>query len=234
MKAEDRELLTTIIVNLLTSLKRLNEGGLDDLARWLDMADRPRLIVIDTLACVRPTRSSKDNSYDTDYASLQPLQEMAGSRNVGIVIVHHVRKMESDDPLDTVSGTTGLTGAADSILVLNRDSQGVTLYGRGRDIDEIETAMSFDRTTGQWSMLGNASEVRRSDERKVIAEVIGNADEPISPAEIAATLGLPTNNVKQLLFKMAKNGEVEKTGRGKYVTSYRPPNLDNSITNGAA
>ena len=119
--------------------------------------------------------------------------------------------------------------------MLNRDSQGVTLYGRGRDIYDVETAMSLDRTSGQWSMLGDATDVRRSDERKVIAEVIGNAEEPISPAEIAATLGLPTNNVKQLLFKMAKNGEVEKAGRGNYVTtSYGPPNLDNPITNGAA
>src|SRR5262249_5959607 len=132
----------------------------------------------------------------------------------------------------TVSGTTGLTGAADSVLVLNRDSQGVTLYGRGRDIDEIATAMSFEGTTGHWSILGNASEVRRSDERKVIGEVIRLSGEPMSPTEIADALGLPPNNVKQLLFKMTKNGEVQKVGRGKYRSSVTPDNHDNPITNG--
>jgi hypothetical protein len=62
--------------------------------------------------------------------------------------------MDADDPLDTVSGTLGFTGAADSVLVLNRDSQGVTFYGRGRDIEEIETAVQFDRELCRWNILG--------------------------------------------------------------------------------
>ena len=200
-------------LDLLTSLKRLNEGGLDDLAHWADIAERPRLIVIDTFACVRPARSSKDNSYDTDYAALSPLQIFAGERNLAVVVVHHVRKMDSDDPLDTVSGTTGLTGAADSILVLNRDSQGVTLYGRGRDIDEIETAMSFDRTTGQWSMLGPVSEVRKSDERKAITDALAKHG-TISISDLVSATGMDRNNVDQLIFKMAGKGEVVRPKRG--------------------
>jgi hypothetical protein len=35
-----------------------------------------------------------------------------------IVVIDHVGKMEADDPLDMVSGKNGLTGAADTILVL--------------------------------------------------------------------------------------------------------------------
>ena len=42
-------------------------------------------------------------------------------------------------------------GAADAVLVLSRDAKGTTLYGRGRDIEEIETAMRFDG--GRWSVL---------------------------------------------------------------------------------
>ena len=60
------------------------------------------------------------------------------------------------------------TGAADTVLVLARDAQGTTLYGRGRDIEEVETAMTFDRTTGLWTVLGAASDVRRSDQRQII------------------------------------------------------------------
>jgi hypothetical protein len=81
------------------------------------------------------------------------------------MIVHHTRKAEAEDAFDAVSGSTGLTGAADATLVLSRDSKGTTLYGRGRDLDEFEVAVSFDRTTGQWSLLGSAAKVRRSDER---------------------------------------------------------------------
>ena len=48
--------------------------------------------------------------------------------------------MAADDPLEAVSGTNGVTGAADAVLVLNRGAKGTTLYGRGRDIEDIETA----------------------------------------------------------------------------------------------
>jgi hypothetical protein len=47
--------------------------------------------------------------------------------------------MAADDALDAVAGSTGITGAADTFRVLPRNSQGVTLYGRGRDVEEIET-----------------------------------------------------------------------------------------------
>jgi hypothetical protein len=59
------------------------------------------------------------------------------------------------DPFDAVSGTTGLTAAPDTVLILSRSSQGTTLYARGRDIEEIDMAASFDSVTGQWVTLGN-------------------------------------------------------------------------------
>jgi hypothetical protein len=126
-------------------------------------------------------------------------------------------KLEADDPLDTVSGTTGLTGAADTVLVLKRDSAGVVLYGRGRDIEEIETALQFDRTTGRWVVLGAASEVRRSDERAAIVNALAQAGRELSPREIADVTGLSHDSVRHLVVRLAGGGEIGKTARGKYV-----------------
>lgn len=204
-------------LDLMTKCRRLNEGGIEDLAQWVEQTEMPRLIVLDTLACVRPVRTSKDAAYDADYAALSPLQKMAGERNIAIVVVHHVRKLESEDPLDTISGTTGLTGATDSALVLSRDGQGATLYGRGRDIDEIETAMHFDKTTGRWSILGAAAEVRKSDGRKSITDALAASKDPMGPSDIATATGMKNDNVRFLLGKMATAGEIEKVGRGRYI-----------------
>ncbi len=154
--------------SLTTQMQRLDEGGLDDISAWVQSSKSPRLVIIDTLAPVRPPRRGRDNAYDCDYAALSALQQLASDLAVAIVVVHHASKRESEEPLDTVSGTTGLTAAADTVLVLNRDSEGVTLYGRGRDIDELETALSFDKTSGRWTVLGAAAEVRRSSERSKI------------------------------------------------------------------
>jgi hypothetical protein len=73
------------------------------------------------------------------------------------VVVHHLSKRQDyDDHLDAVSSSTGFTGAADTILILANGPQGPTLYGKGRDIEEIETALRFHRARGLWTALGEA------------------------------------------------------------------------------
>jgi len=201
-------------LHFATQVKRLDDGLVDDLRNWIE-AHRAKLVIIDTFAGVRP--HSRREGYDADYAALSPLQEMAGQMGIAILVIHHLRKMLGDDPFDMISGTTGLTGAVDTAFVLNRGKQGVTLYGRGREIEEMEQAVEF--VGGKWKLLGDASEVRRSDERNAILEAIENADEPMGPKEIGDALGKPENNIKQLLFKMLKDGEVKKLSRGRYCAA---------------
>lgn len=198
-------------LHFATQVKRLDAGLVDDLRVWIK-ANRAKLIIIDTFAGVRP-RGGREG-YDADYAALSPLQTMAGQLGVSILVIHHLRKMLGDDPFDMISGTTGLTGAVDAAFVLSRGKQGVTLYGRGREIEEMEQAVEF--VDGRWKLLGDAAVVRRSEERNAILDILENAEEPIGPKEIADALGKPENNIKQLLFKMQKDGEIRKEGRGQY------------------
>ena len=202
-----------------TQMKKLDDGGLDDLEDWI-AEHQPKLIIIDTLACVRPTSKSKKQKakskqeYDADYAALSPLQKLAGEHGIAIIVIHHLRKMSGDDPLDMVSGTTGLTGAVDNVLVLDRKSDGATLYGRGREMDDIDIAVELD--DGLWRILGDTETVRISDERRAVLEVLRNADEALGPKDIAEALDWPQENVRQLLKSMATDGDVQKLKRGKY------------------
>ena len=199
------------------SMKRLDKGGLDELRTWASSVPLPRLAVIDTFTKVRPSRDKNETPYDADYRAMSLLQELATEIGIAIVAIHHQRKLESDDPLDTASGSTGLTGAADSVLVLGRDGQGITLNGRGRDIDDIEVALSFDKTTGRWSILGDAQEVRRSESRAKILAALKTAPEPMTPAEIAIMTGIERNTVDAQLHRMMKAGEVLSRTRGRYA-----------------
>jgi RecA-family ATPase len=101
--------------------------------------ERPVLIVIDTLEKFRPAAKTNAAAYSTDYLAISGLHKLAHAREIAIVVIHHVRKMDAEDPFDMVSGTNGLTGAADTILVLRRQAGSVTLHARGRDIEEKET-----------------------------------------------------------------------------------------------
>ena len=200
-----------------TQCPHLDSGGIEAIGDWVRSTKDARLVIIDVFSKIRPQRNNSDTQYDADYRALAPLKELADKAGIGVLIVHHVRKMGADDPFDTVSGTTGFTGAADTVLILDSNGSGKTLYARGRDIEEIETAVSFDRQTGAWTALGPAPEVRRSDERQTILTLLEGAAEPMAPAQIAEELGVPSNNIRQLLSKMAKAGEVEKVAKGGYV-----------------
>jgi hypothetical protein len=104
-------------------------------------------------------------------------------------------------------------------LVLDRDGNGVTLYVRGRDVDEKETAMTF--TAGIWSIQGDAAKVRMTSERQAILDALQGADEPMNPQEIAVAANMKRNNVDRLLGKMAKDDEIRKVGRGRYTHPMR-------------
>lgn len=203
-----------------TEMPRLGDGGLDYIRSWLNSVKHPRLIIIDTLAMVRARKEHDQSQYDADYNAILELRTLAAERGVAIVVSHHLRKMDSDDAFDTVSGTLGLTGAVDSILVLKRDQSGaVILYGRGRDLVEIEKAMAFDKIGCTWAITGEVMEAKQSAAREKILDALIEIGEPASPSEIAAVAHARVDNVKHLLRKLVEAGIVCKPEPGKYAVA---------------
>ena len=215
-----------------TDWPRADQGGLADIENWISSVKAPRLVIVDTLAQFRKLVTSKTQGYADDYAAISDLRRLASKHNIAIVIVHHDRKVEADDVFDTVSGTLGLTAAADTILIMKRQAGSVTLYVRGRDIEESETALQFTKQTCRWTILGAAAEVHRSAERSRVLEALKDGPLQAGDACIAANLR-NVNAARQLLFKMVKDGEVIRTGRGLFSL---PPsdadNIDNKVTLG--
>jgi hypothetical protein len=201
----------------LGQLPRLNAGGLDKLKAWIDAVPNPRLIVIDTFVAVRAPKKNNQPNYDADYESGKELHKLANERGLAIVIVHHQRKADADDAFDTVNATLGLTGVVDTVLVLKREASGnVVLYGRGRDLIEIEKAMAFDANACTWRIVGDAADIRRTKERSTVLEAIEEAGVPIGPSDIAAATGMKAQNVRFLLRKLSKEAVIEKERYGKY------------------
>lgn len=195
----------------------LNKGFLQALDDWRLSVTDPRLIVIDVLQRIKPAGKAGQNSYESDYDIMAGLQRWATDYRIGVVCLHHTRKGGADDPLEALSGSNGLSACADTTLLLDRDGNGITLYVRGRDVREKESAMKF--VGGMWIVTGEAAVVRRSSERGNILAVLEEAVEPVAPNVIADVTGMKGGNVRRLLHSMQKAGEVQKTGRGQYVRS---------------
>ena len=132
----------------------IGSGLEEQLKQFLSQHPDTKLVVIDTLQKVR--RAMPDaNPYANDYRDISVLKSLADEHSVAILLIHHLRKMNDDDPLNMISGTTGLSGATDSSFVLKPDQRGselATLYCTGRDIEYRELPLRFQKTTHTWEL----------------------------------------------------------------------------------
>jgi hypothetical protein len=180
-----------------------------------------RLIIIDTLKKVRPVETGRKGAYDADYDAVQHIQSItSGIEGLGIVVVHHTRKAEAVDPFDTLSGSTGLTGGSDTNIVLYWDNerQCIVLTGQGRDVEDFELAVRFDKADHRWTVTGTPDEVGLSETRRKILKVLEDG-KPKQPKEIAALTGLTGEVVRKRLGEMVKDQQVVKDGDGRYSTT---------------
>lgn len=199
---------------------RLDEGGAEALDEWLEARPDTRLVVVDTLKKVRPRTFGNRGVYDVDYEALEPLLPLAAEHGVAIVVVHHTRKLAASDPLDEISGSTGLSGGVDGALILKRDRgrADAYLHVTGGDIEEEqELALRWDPNTAGWCIVGDADEYRLGEERAAVIRVLKKAGGPLSPKDIAEALDKKGRTVRELLSQMLKSGDVESVGYGKYV-----------------
>jgi hypothetical protein len=206
-------------LTLATEWPGLDDGCIAELEAWADAVEHPSLIIIDVLKMVRGVTRANETVYDADYRALTGLASFARRRGIAVLIVHHTRKMAADDPLESISGTNGLTGAADGVMVLKRDigTGNCLLYVRGRDIEESETAIRFQRDIGTWQRLGAADEVGRTTEREAILSTLRASPKPLTAREISDILGKNYDAIRKTLARMAHAGEIGKEGRGLYA-----------------
>jgi excisionase family DNA binding protein len=226
-------------LTLATSCPLMGQGGDEAIAGWLDRNRDARMVVIDVFAKIRGAAPAGASAYEGDYAAVGAIKRLADNYGVPFVLVHHVRKMGSEDFLAEVSGTNGIAGAADATFVLKRargQADGV-LYVTGRDVDENENALSFDTATGAWSLLdGPADEHQTTDTRAAIFRHL-RANPGTGPRAIAQATGLGEPNVKATCRRMLADGQLSADGKGRYsgagqhpIGTRRIPCIPNPLT----
>lgn len=204
-------------LHFVVEWRRLDRGGADDLDQWLTEHPGCRLVIIDTLQKVRAPQKNNANMYAEDYQAVAALKGLSEKHHVAIVAIHHLRKEPADDPIDEVSGSTGLTGVADAVMVLKRKrgAADALLVVTGRDVEEQQLPLKWDKETATWRALEGECNTWRSHERVEILRVLSEAEAPMRPSEVANKLGKQTNPVKQLMWKMGRDGDLQ-TDNGRY------------------
>lgn len=117
------------------------------------------LVAIDTFQIVRA--NTTDTSYANDYDDVRQMKQLADELSISILLVHHLRKQGDSDPLNKISGTTGIIGAMDAIFVLDkskRNADMATLVCTGRDIEYREMEMWLSKDDCVWNLVSDSLE----------------------------------------------------------------------------
>jgi len=222
-----RERLDLLVDDALELLKNLDlafdcspfaGGGVDQLISYIEANPETKLIIVDTWARFRPSRKQSGDIYAEDYSDLAILHSVAKQYGIAILLVHHAKKGTSEDPYDSVLGSTALSGATDTTLLLQRqpgNDSGVLLC-RGRRLPDQAFNMTFQDCV--WTCDGPRDEVAVSEASQQVREFLQSADGPKTMTDISKGTAKSYASIKKLIPRMLKRGEVEKSViRGKYL-----------------
>jgi hypothetical protein len=188
------------------------------------------LVILDTLGKVMPAAFMGESSYQRDYRVGGALKRLADEHpGAAMLTNHHDRKAQSEDFVDRVSGTNGLAGAADTIIVLTRarhEQTGIVSV-TGRDVAEGEYAVRFSGAL--WSLDGadltasarQAATQRATDglderSRSVVAYV-GEHPKGVKPGQVAAALDIDPAQARVYLSRLTESGRIVRVTRGLYT-----------------
>lgn len=210
--------------------------------QWLARhRDQAPLVIVDTLGKVMPPKAAGESDYQRDYRVAGRLKALADAvPGSTLLAVHHTRKAQGEDFIDSVSGTQGIAGAADFVLVLARKRQSTeaSLSVTGRDVLEGEYAIT--QTDGAWSLDGDglqsaadALTERRetanlSDDSVELVRFVNGRPAGTRVADVTSALDMNQGKARQYLKRAADTGRIGKAGRGLYT----PVTSVTSVTNG--
>lgn len=212
------------LVDMSMNWPRQDQGGLEALDAWLGSHPETRLVVIDTLARFKAPQQpggKRGDIYAEDYAMGEELQKLAGRHNIAVLAVTHYNKGIHEDWLNSVTGSTGLTGVVDTVIALARPrgskGQGeAVLHVTGRDVEENDWAIQFDGALGQWRITGDVEDASASREALEVIEALAKIIYPATIDEVAAMLDITRAAAKKRLYRAALNGLITNHGNGIY------------------
>ncbi len=187
-----------------------DNGGLERLERWLQQNTMARLVIIDVLQKFRASRKQSNDLYGDDYAACSALKRLGDKYGVAILVLHHLSKRDCDDPFEALTGTVGISGAADGLMVLERKrgKDDAVLHLTGRDIGHEKLALRFNDNGCNWELLGDAEEVGSATAKQQILELLGQRPDMFSPRDIIDELQLPSPTVRSALRRLDQEGLV--------------------------
>ena len=153
-----------------TTADNLTSGLIEQLEAFIKEYPDTGLIVIDTFQRVRD--GDTESTYANDYREVVKVKGLADKHKIAVLLIHHLRKAQDNDPFNMVSGSTGIIGAVDSIYVLEKQKRienAAILHVTGRDIEDLQIKLEFERDPPVWKFTGYGSKAQKGADQIIPA-----------------------------------------------------------------
>lgn len=151
------------IITAEDDVGRIGEGFEKQIASQMEQHPDIKLIVVDVFQMVRPPAKRSQTGYDRDYDDFRILKQIADKYDIGLMLIHHTRKMKDpSDVFNDLSGSTGVMGALDCAWTITKDdrySDEGTLHITGRDMESQKLKIRFNKKTFRWEYVGTEEDV---------------------------------------------------------------------------
>ena len=233
---EINEKIETPKLHFAISSMGISNGLIDQVNDFIEAYPNTKFIVIDTLENIRNTEV-ETSMYSHDYNDIKALRTITDAHDVTVILVHHTRKMFDPDPLNMLTGSTGLVGAVDGVWVLEKEKRTENkgkLTIANRDTEGYCFKVEFDKDNCKWLNLGNYEEIT-SDDDSDFCNIINNfvnyrwqgtateLVESITETNISATaITKKLNKNKDILFSVyGIRYDYERTKNKRIITLFR-------------
>ncbi len=176
------------------------------------IATKSKCIIVDTVQTIlNPSVTNKN--YDTTVEEYDSLRKLAHKLEIAIIVVHHCKKTTdiSSAPLEKVIGSIGITGTAETILVMEQltGKQDCKLTVTGKDVEQCEKYLAWN--SHGFDIGDDVREANLGATQKLVLELIREAPR-CTQKSIVDTIGKDQGQVSKAIDRLVEVGLVMKKG----------------------
>jgi len=209
----------------------LSFGFEECLENWIKSKENPRLVVIDTLARIKPRQSKSGTAYDQDNLLMNGIQKLAVQNNLTVLFITHLSKSSQEYSFDKIQGSVGVQGMTDAMWMLDRGdgvNSKASLKGRGRDILDFEYALNWDGVSMSYLYEGNLDIINQNENRREITKAMEDLSkelDQVRPSDVAKFYGVPSNSKdgRRMARTMQRMADQFELDRGLKYGTYKLP-----------